>query len=397
MQKIRCVVERITYQNPENGYSVLKCKVKDYTELVTVIGNMLDVNVGSVLLVHGNWKVDTKYGKQFMAETWEETLPATVYGMEKYLGSGLIKGVGPKFAQRIVKKFGVDSFTVIEDNIELLIEVDGIGTKRIQMIAESWQKQKEIKNIMLFLQEHQVSTSYAAKIFKQYGNESITVMKENPYRLADDIWGIGFKTADQIAMKLGFGKESYMRLRSGLMFTLSELSNDGHVYAERKQLIDRAKELLEASEETVISTLDDMIKKEELILEQNIIKKDAEGNSIIPIYLPPFYYAEIGVASKLKKLSDSPAQDKLYARLTEARKKTGNNELSVDVGAIEKITGMSYDDIQADAIRKAATAKVMVLTGGPGTGKTTTTHGIISVFKAYGLKILLAAPTVFVN
>ncbi|WP_036612221.1 SF1B family DNA helicase RecD2 [Oribacterium sp. P6A1] len=393
MQKIRCVVERITYQNPENGYSVIKCKVKDYTELVTVIGNMLDVNVGSVLLIHGNWKVDTKYGKQFMADTWEETLPATVYGMEKYLGSGLIKGVGPKFAQRIVRRFGIDSFTVIEDNIELLIEVEGIGTKRIQMIAESWQKQKEIKNIMLFLQEHQVSTSYAAKIFKQYGNESITVMKENPYRLADDIWGIGFKTADQIAMKLGFGKESYMRLRSGLMFTLSELSNDGHVYAERKQLIDRAKELLEASEETVISTLDDMIKKEELILEQNIIKKDAEGNSIIPIYLPPFYYAEIGVASKLKKLSDSPAQDKLYARLTEARKKTGNNELSVDVGAIEKITGMSYDDIQADAIRKAATAKVMVLTGGPGTGKTTTTHGIISAFNAYGLKILLAAPT----
>ena len=171
MQKIRCVVERITYQNPENGYSVLKCKVKDYTELVTVIGNMLDVNVGSVLLVHGNWKVDTKYGKQFMAETWEETLPATVYGMEKYLGSGLIKGVGPKFAQRIVRRFGIDSFTVIEDNIELLIEVEGIGTKRIQMIAESWQKQKEIKNIMLFLQDHKVSTSYAAKIFKQYGNE----------------------------------------------------------------------------------------------------------------------------------------------------------------------------------------------------------------------------------
>lgn len=393
MQKIRCVVERITYQNPENGYSVMKCKVKDYSELVTVIGNMLDVNVGSVLLVQGNWKIDTKYGRQFMAESWEETLPVTVYGMEKYLGSGLIKGVGPKFAQRIVKRFGVDSFTVIEDNIELLIEVEGIGNKRIQMIAESWQKQKEIKNIMLFLQEHQVSTSYAAKIFKQYGNDSITVMKENPYRLADDIWGIGFKTADQIAMKLGFGKESFVRLRSGLMYTLSELSNEGHVYAERQQLIDRATELLEASGELIEKTLDDMIKKEELILENHFSKTDAEGNSITPIYLPPFYYAEVGVAAKLRKLSDSPAGDKLYTRLTEARKKTGNNELSVDVGAIEKITGMSYDDIQADAIRKAATAKVMVLTGGPGTGKTTTTHGIISAYKAYGLKILLAAPT----
>ena len=393
MQKIRCVVERITYQNPENGYSVLKCRVKDYDDLVPVIGNLVDANVGSVLLVEGNWKVDSKYGKQFVAENWEETLPATVYGMEKYLGSGLIKGVGPKFAKRIVQKYGVDTFAIIEDNIELLIEVEGIGHKRVQMIAESWERQKEIKNIMLFLQDHQVSTSYAAKIFKQYGNDSIKVMQENPYKLADDIWGIGFKTADQIAMKLGFGKESYVRLRSGLMYTLSELSNDGHVYADKQQLIDKASELLEAEPGTITMTMDDMIMKEELILEKNISKTDDDGNPVTPIYLPPFYYAEIGVAGKLKKLAASPAGDKLYGRLMEARQKTGNNELSVDIESIQKKTGMSYDDIQADAIRQAATAKVMVLTGGPGTGKTTTTHGIISAYKAYGLKILLAAPT----
>lgn len=142
MMKIRCIVERITYQNPENGYTILKCKVKDYTELVPVVGSLLDANVGSVLLVEGNWKVDTKYGRQFIAENWEETLPATVYGMEKYLGSGLIKGVGPKFAKRIVQKYGVDTFTVIEDNVQLLIEVDGIGGKRVKMIAESWERQK---------------------------------------------------------------------------------------------------------------------------------------------------------------------------------------------------------------------------------------------------------------
>ena len=393
MQKIRCVVERITYQNPENGYSVLKCRVKDYDDLVPVIGNLVDANVGSVLLVEGNWKVDSKYGKQFVAENWEETLPATVYGMEKYLGSGLIKGVGPKFAKRIVQKYGVDTFAIIEDNIELLIEVEGIGHKRVQMITESWERQKEIKNIMLFLQDHQVSTSYAAKIFKQYGNDSIKVMQENPYKLADDIWGIGFKTADQIAMKLGFGKESYVRLRSGLMYTLSELSNDGHVYADKQQLIDKASELLEAEPGTITMTMDDMIMKEELILEKNISKTDDDGNPVTPIYLPPFYYAEVGVAGKLKKLAASPAGDKLYGRLMEARQKTGNNELSVDIESIQKKTGMSYDDIQADAIRQAATAKVMVLTGGPGTGKTTTTHGIISAYKAYGLKILLAAPT----
>ena len=393
MQKIRCVVERITYQNPENGYSVLKCRVKDYSDLVPVIGNLVDANVGSVLLVEGNWKVDSKYGKQFVAENWEETLPATVYGMEKYLGSGLIKGVGPKFAKRIVQKYGVDTFAIIEDNIELLIEVEGIGRKRVQMIAESWERQKEIKNIMLFLQEHQVSTSYAAKIFKQYGNDSIKVMQENPYKLADDIWGIGFKTADQIAMKLGFEKESYVRLRSGLMYTLSELSNDGHVYADKQQLIDKASELLEAEPGTITMTMDDMLLKEELILEKKISKTDDDGNPVTPIYLPPFYYAEVGVAGKLKKLAASPAGDKLYGRLMEARQKTGNNELSVDIESIQKKTGMEYDDIQADAIRQAATAKVMVLTGGPGTGKTTTTHGIISAYKAYGLKILLAAPT----
>ncbi len=393
MVKIRCVVERITYQNPENGYSVLKCRVKDYSDLVAVVGNLLDANVGSVLLAEGNWKVDAKYGRQFVAENWEETLPATVYGMEKYLGSGLIKGVGPKFAKRIVQKFGVDTFVVIEDNVELLIEVEGIGRKRVQRIAESWERQKEVKNIMVFLQEHQVSASFAAKIYKQYGNESIAVMKENPYRLADDIWGIGFKTADQIAEKLGFGRESYVRLRSGLMYTLSELSGDGHVYAEKQQLIDKASELLEASEETIVMTMDEMLRQEELIRERKIKVTDEEGNPVTAIYLPPFYYAETGVAGKLKKLASAPAKDKLCQKLLEAREKTGNPGLSVDVKAVQEKTGMIYDEIQADAIRKAATAKVMVMTGGPGTGKTTTTHGIIAAYRAYGLKILLAAPT----
>ena len=218
-------------------------------------------------------------------------------------------------------------------------------------------------------------------------------MKENPFRLADDIWGIGFKTADQIADKLGFGKESYVRLRSGLMYTLSELSNEGHVYAEKKQLIDAAIQLLEASEETVTMTMDDMLRKNELILEKEIIKTDEDGNTVEAIYLPPFYFAENGVASKLKKLASSPAGDKLYAKLTEARRQTGNDDLSVSVELIEQKTGMKYDDVQADAIRQAALSKVMVLTGGPGTGKTTTTHGIISAYRAYGLKILLAAPT----
>lgn len=381
MTKIRCVVERITYQNPENGYSVLKVHVKGYEDLVTVVGNLLDANVGSVLLVDGEWKVDAKYGRQFMALAWEETLPATVYGMEKYLGSGLIKGVGPKFAKKIVQKYGTDTFTVIEENVQALNEIPGIGHKRVRMIAESWERQKEVKNVMVFLQEHGVSTAFAAKIYRQYGNESINQMKENPYRLADDIWGIGFRTADSIAGRLGFGKDTYMRLRSGIMYTLGELADEGHVYASGRQLTQKASALLEADEGCVVMTVDQMIKDKDLIREEEAI------------YLPPFYYAEIGTAGKLRRLLETPASDRLWKMLEKARRETGNHNLSVDVGKIEQSVGMAYDEIQADAIRRGAMAKVMILTGGPGTGKTTTTQGIIASYRAYGLRILLAAPT----
>lgn len=389
--KIRGVVERITYQNPENGYTVLKCAVKSYKELVTVIGSLLDVNVGSVLLIYGNWKVDSRYGRRFAAESWEETLPATVFGIEKYLGSGLIKGVGPKYAKKIVAQFGIETLEVIETDISRLQEVDGIGKKRIQMIRDSWERQKEIKNVMLFLQDHGVSTSFAAKIYRQYGNESLDKMKENPFQMADDIWGIGFKTADGIAQKLGFAKEAYVRLRSGIMYTLSNLADEGHVFAYQEQLIAKAAELLEAEESSIVMTLDQMIADKDLICETVDYKTDqAEMKAI---YLPAFYYAEAGVAGKLKRLAQSPATDRLWHALMDARQKTGNESLSIDVGKIQEKVDMKYDEIQADAIRKAAVSKVMVLTGGPGTGKTTTTQGIIAAYRSFGLKILLAAPT----
>ena len=389
--KIRGVVERITYQNPENGYTVLKCAVKSYKELVTVIGSLLDVNVGSVLLIYGNWKVDSRYGRQFAAESWEETLPATVFGIEKYLGSGLIKGVGPKYAKKIVAQFGIETLEVIETDISRLQEVDGIGKKRIQMIRDSWERQKEIKNVMLFLQDHGVSTSFAAKIYRQYGNESLDKMKENPFQMADDIWGIGFKTADGIAQKLGFAKEAYVRLRSGIMYTLSNLADEGHVFAYQKQLIAKAAELLEAEESSIVMTLDQMIMDKDLICET--VDYNTDQAEMKAIYLPAFYYAEAGVAGKLKRLAQAPAADRLWHALMDARQKIGNESLSIDVSKIQEKVHMEYDEIQADAIRKAAVSKVMVLTGGPGTGKTTTTQGIIAAYRSFGLKILLAAPT----
>lgn len=370
MAKLRCVVERITFQSPETGYTVLKARVKDYTELVAVVGNLLDANVGSVLLVEGSWKVDSRYGRQFMAESWEETMPATVYGIEKYLGSGLIKGVGPKFAQRIVRMFGTETIDVIEDDIDRLRQVEGIGSKRISMIKESWQKQKEVKNIMLFLQSNGVSTAYAAKIYKEYGNTAIDKVKENPFRLADDIWGIGFRTADTIAAKLGFGKESFLRLRSGILYTMSALADEGHVYAERSQLAGKAVELLEADIANVQMILDNMLQAEELILEEDAI------------FLPAFNYAEKGTAHKLIQLvEDVSGFDSLRP------------EQQVDVASLEKKLGIQYDEVQAQAVQEAARSKVMVLTGGPGTGKTTTVQGIIAAYGQMGLRILLAAPT----
>lgn len=403
MIKLRCVVERITYQSPETGYSVLKCAVKNYNDLVTVVGNLVDANVGSVLLIDGNWKVDARYGRQFLAESWEETMPATVFGIEKYLGSGLIKGVGPKFAKKIVQQFGTDTLEIIETDVQRLLEVPGIGKKRVDKIAESWERQKEIKNVMLFLQDHGVSTAFAAKIYRQYGNESIPKVKENPFRLADDIWGIGFKTADSIAMKLGIGKEAFIRLRSGIMYTLSELADEGHVYAERDQLIRKASALLEAEDTSIIMTMDQMLKDEELIREKIMVPQFAP-DEVIPedaakeiekecIYLPPFYFAEVGVANKLKKLAAEPATDRLWVSLMKARQDTGNPELSVYVDKIQNTVNMKYDEVQVEAIRRAATAKVLVLTGGPGTGKTTTTQGIIAAYRTFGLNILLAAPT----
>ena len=368
MTKLRCVVERITYQNAENGYSVMKVKVKGYDDLVTLVGNLLEVPAGSVLLCEGEWRVDKRYGQQFQCETWEEVMPATAYGIEKYLGSGLVKGIGPKFAKLIVGHFGTDTIEVIETDIERLYEVPGIGKKRVEKIRESWEKQKDIKYVMLFLQGFGVSTAYAAKIYRQYGKESIDKVKENPYRLADDIWGIGFKTADGIARKMGYEMNDERRLRSGLIYTLNQLADEGHCYAEEEQLIATAKQMLEADEECIRTAMTHAIETEDLML---------DGTAI---YLPPFYYAECGTANRLNALVHTKEAGSIFT----AR---------FDLAKLQRETGIEYDDVQVEAIRQAIASKVMVLTGGPGTGKTTTTKAIIAALQSAGMRILLAAPT----
>ena len=365
--KLRAVIERITYQNGENGYSILKARVKGYDDLVTLVGNMLDVTVGTVLVADGQWKINRQYGSQFVVESYEEAMPATLFGLEKYLGSGLVKGIGPKFSKLIVAKFGMDTFDIIEHDSQRLAEVDGIGPKRIRKIHDSWMKQLDIKDVMVFLQGNGVSTAYAAKIYKTYGKESIDKVKANPYCLADDIWGIGFKTADSIAEKMGYGKNDERRCRSGILYTLNQLANEGHVYANRDQLVEAGVKLLEAEKAAIESALDKMIADEDLKIEDEAI------------YLPPFYFSEVGTANKLKTLLTTRQQNMF--------------EKEPDIAAISKKTGITYDDLQAEAIRTAVHNKAMVLTGGPGTGKTTTEDGIIAAFKEMGLHILLAAPT----
>ena len=376
MERLRCAVERITFQSEETGFTVLRCRAGGFQDLITVVGNMPEIHAGSILQLEGEWRMDSKYGRQFSVSAFEETLPATVYGIEKYLGSGLVKGIGPKYAHRIVQAFGAETLDVIEENPERLLEVPGIGKLRVERIRKSWAEQKEIRNIMLFLQSHDVSTGHATKIYKTYGAESIRVVTDNPYRLADEIWGIGFRTADTIAQKLGFERTRKERLQSGIKYTLNRLADEGHCFATEEQLLRTGEEMLEVEPAMLESVLRGMIESGDLITEE------FSADNGIPeraIYLPPFYHAEMGTAKRLRELFQGRPSVAVRPEGLEMR--------------IQRRTGIQYDEVQLQAIRTAAGSKVLVLTGGPGTGKTTTTQGIIAAFRESGARILLAAPT----
>lgn len=368
MEFLSGIVERITYSNEENGFSVIKLKSKGFNDLVTVVGSMATVNIGSAVRVKGVWKNNGQYGRQFCAQEYEETVPATVKGIEKYLGSGLIKGIGPVNAKRIVDMFGTETIEVIESKTERLMEIEGIGEKRVQMIKKAWEEQKDIKNIMLFLQGNGVSASYAVKIYKAYGNESIELVKENPYRLAQDIWGIGFKTADGIARNMGYDENSIERCCAGAVYVLGELSNEGHCFSLREELVKSACDMLGVEAELVERAIDKMSAEQLLIEEESAV------------YIPGLYYSEIGAASRIVKIA---AQKSSYAGF----------DTGLMLEAMQSESGMRYDKVQLEAIRTAVNSKFMVLTGGPGTGKTTTTNAIIKLFERLGAKVSLAAPT----
>ena len=365
-ETLTCTVDRITYNNAENGYSVTRCTTGSGSR-VTVVGIMPRIMAGSVLEVTGEWKTHKKYGTQFQADLAVEKIPATARAIERYLGGGMIKGVGPLNAKRIVSCFGEETLDIIDREPERLLEVKGIGKKIMEKIREGWEAQKEIRSIMLFLHEKEINQSLAMKIFKQYGNESIRTIEENPYRLAEEVWGIGFKTADEIAMKLGFEKTGYMRIRAGISYVLSRATEDGHCFLTMEQLHKKGAKILECDECYIVMTLDDMIRMEMVIREDDAV------------YLPFLYRVEKSVARKLCRLQDAPGS------------RCGNRE---DLAAwLEEETGIPYDEGQVDGIVTAVENPVSILTGGPGTGKTTTTLGIIKVLRQMGKDILLAAPT----
>ncbi len=391
LETLRGMVERVTYANPETGYSVIRLAVKGKLDLTTVVGNLADVNAGETLELEGLWTRHAQYGRQFKVVNYRTVLPATAQGIQKYLGSGLIKGIGPVMAERIVNKFGVDTLDVIEHEPKRLLDVLGIGRKRVRQIGAAWDEQKQIREVMIFLQGHGVRPSWAVKIYKTFGDASVQVVRDDPYRLAREIKGIGFKTADQIAQNLGLPADSPKRIAAGVAYALGEMADQGHVYAPQGQLIAKAAKMLEVPVRLTQASLETLEQEAQIHREtlQYTVQSDRVPNAPPPeireeqaVYLTPFYYGEIGVAGRLRKMLTLPR-----SRLNIEQEVMWRLLLGDDRGRVR------LSERQKEAVRTALSAKVSVLTGGPGTGKTTTVRTIIDLLSKFARRYNLASPT----
>ncbi|SHF80057.1 SF1B family DNA helicase RecD2 [Streptoalloteichus hindustanus] len=375
------VLERVTFANEETGYTVARVDA-GRGELVTVVGALLGAQPGESLRMRGRWGSHPQYGKQFHVDDYTTVLPATVQGIRRYLGSGLIKGIGPKLAERIVDHFGVDALDVIEQTPERLVEVPKLGPKRTKMIADAWEEQKAIKEVMVFLQGVGVSTSLAVKIYKQYADDAVRVVREEPYRLATDVWGIGFKTADTIAKAVGIPHDSPQRIKAGLLFTLSEATGDGHCYLPEQSLVAEAITILQVDAGAVIECLAELVAEEGVVREELPGPDPAEPEAAI--YLVPFHRAEIALANQVRRLLDTSA-DRMPAFA----------EVDWDraLAWLRRHTDADLAPEQQMAVKLALTRKVAVLTGGPGCGKSFTVRSVVALARAKKAKIVLAAPT----
>ena len=383
-------LERVIFHNPDNGYTVLRLNVKGKPDPVTVVGAMHEPQPGIALKVSGRWTSHARFGEQFQMERYEVVLPATEAGIRHYLASGLIKGVREAMAKRIVDMFGEDTFRVLEEDPEQLLKVSGIGMRTVDAVRAAWAEHQGIRELIMFLQPHGVSTAYAVRIYKHYGAEALEVVRENPYRLAMDIHGIGFLTADAIAMKLGFAPESELRAEAGLLYTLVKLSEDGHVYYPKDDLLRETANLLNvenALAERALGPLEaeERIKQEELHGQpgQSPSEIDPDDDRVlthIGVYLGRYYHCEAGIAYYLRRILRSPKA----ARFDEPEAVMAKTLAS---------TPMELAPEQEEAVRSAIAQKVMVITGGPGTGKTTVINAVIKAFAQVKARVLLAAPT----
>ncbi|GAA2039567.1 ATP-dependent RecD-like DNA helicase [Streptomyces cheonanensis] len=379
------VLERITYANEENGYTVARVDTgRGGGELLTVVGALLGAQVGESLRMEGRWGSHPSYGRQFTVENYTTVLPATVQGIRRYLGSGLIKGIGPRTAERIVEHFGVRTLEVIEADPGRLIEVPGLGPKRTKLIAAAWVEQKAIKEVMVFLQGVEVSTSIAVRIYKKYGDASISVVKNHPYRLAADVWGIGFLTADRIARAVGIPQDSPERVKAGLRYALSQASDQGHCFLPEERLIADAVKLLQVDTGLVIHSLAELAEDPEGAVRERVPDPEDPAGTLTAVYLPPFHRAELSLAGQVRRLLRAE-EDRLAAFA------------GVDWGrALSWLAGRTGAELapeQEGAVRLALTEKVAVLTGGPGCGKSFTVRSIVELARARRAKVVLAAPT----
>ncbi len=366
------LIERVTFFNEETGFGVLKVKVKGHRDLVTVVGSLPAANAGEWINAQGRWVQDREFGRQFRADLLTSTPPTTVEGIEKYLGSGMVKGIGPVYAGKLVAKFGDQIFDVIEHTSARLESIEGIGPKRRQRIKEAWAEQKVIRAIMVFLHSHGVSTSRAVRIYKTYGEDAIAKVRANPYTLALDIHGIGFKTADQIATKLGIPHDSLVRACAGLSHVLLEATSDGHCALPRETLLDGAGKLLLVDEPIVVQAL------ERTLAAGNLVLDPIGGQDLL--FLPHLKRAEEGIATRIR-------------RLTASRPNYPAIDFAKAVAWVQQKTGKELAPSQTAALKQALTSRVLVLTGGPGVGKTTLVNAIIRILRAKQVKCLLAAPT----
>ncbi len=372
LQSLHGTIERITFYNEENGYTVARLIPEGKSYIITVIGNLMGVNVGESLELEGVWTSHPEYGRQFEIRRFSVKLPATIQGLKKYLGSGLIKGIGPVTADRIVKCFGLETLDIIERTPERLNEAEGVGPKRVAMIQRGWTEQKQIKEVMLFLQSHGVSTSLAVKIYKAYGDAALNVVRNEPYRLARDIYGIGFLTADKIARAIGIQAEDPSRIQAGVRYVLGQFSDDGHVFARRPDLVRTSSEILGVPASAVEDAIHQLDGVEEVYCEDDAV------------YLTPFYRAEVGIANRLSQIIASP-----HSRLTRLHQ----IDWDAAFGWVESKSKIALTEKQKEAIRTAVAGKVSILTGGPGTGKTTSVRALIQLLKVKHHTFKLAAPT----